>query len=712
MDLFRYLEQPVGILKGIGEQNSSRLHAYFGKQRKISNYHAKMSDLLLHLPYEYIDRRTITPLAFAREAVQTIQVRVLKHLPFARQSKRLSPYRIQCEDDTGSLLLIFFKSDTRYLHQHLPEGKEVIISGTLQRYDGMWQMAHPDIITTPEKASEVCRLEGLYPATEGVSARMFARWCTLACEKLPESDEWMRDSTLRHYRWPSHSMALRYLHTPDTPEQTVLARARLAYDEALAHQLALRLLRMEERRQAGVMLSLWEHPAMLNALRSLPFTLTDGQKGVLSEIDADIRSGERMLRLLQGDVGAGKTIVAALTMLAAVTAGYQAVLMAPTELLARQHLNAIDALIGLQATPVIFLAGSLTSRQREEAREKLRSTPAAMIIGTHALFQEGVEFSNLAMVVIDEQHRFGVAQRLALSDKGLVNEEKAPHILLMTATPIPRSLAMACYGDLDVSLLKQKPADRLPIETLAMGTGKLEALCAGLSRALHQGEKIYWVCPLVEEMSGMVTNPLLASLQAAESRYQSLKILFPGKVGMVHGRMNMTERESVMQAFMRGDIQILVATTVVEVGVDVPDATVMVIENAERFGLAQLHQLRGRVGRGKKQSRCVLLYQERCSQAAKERLKIMRETNNGFIIAEADLKQRGSGELLGTRQTGLPEYRFLSLDKDGDTLAAAKQEAAMALEEDPDLASKRGQLLRRLLSLFQLEDAVRYLRSG
>jgi ATP-dependent DNA helicase RecG len=399
-------------------------------------------------------------------------------------------------------------------------------------------------------------------------------------------------------------------------------------------------------------------------------------------------------------------------MLAAVEAGYQAVLMAPTEILARQHLHAIDALLWMQQTPVIFLAGSLTTKQREAAREQLRTTPAAMVIGTHALFQEGVAFANLALIVIDEQHRFGVTQRLALSDKGLAVEGKAPHVLLMTATPIPRSLAMACYGDLDVSLLKQKPANRLPIETLAIGLGKLEAFMAGIARALASGEKIYWICPLVEEMGPNVSNPLLASLQAAEKRYQALALLFLGKVGMVHGRMSMAEREPVMQAFVRGDIQILVATTVVEVGVDVPDATVMVIENAERFGLAQLHQLRGRVGRGAKPSRCILLYQERCSVAAKERLKIMRQTNDGFIIAEADLKLRGSGELLGTKQTGVPEYRFISLEKDADLLAAAKQEATLALEQDATLSSARGEALRQLLGLFSLEDAVRYLRSG
>lgn len=713
MNLVDYLKQSVTVLKGVGEQNAQRLNHYFSKYSKLVDYRAKLHDLLFHLPYDYTDRRYIIPLASAREGIQTLQVRVLKHLPaLKRQIRQLSPYRVQCEDNTGSILLVFFKSDVRFLEQQLPIGKEVVISGSLQRYDGMWQMTHPDVITSPENAAAICRLEGIYPATEGISSRMFARWCVQASDGLPQSQEWLKASTVAHYGWPSFKDALHHIHKPDMPEQTQLARMRLAYDEALAHQLALRLLRMEERKQAGVVLTLFHHPSLQDTLQTLPFTLTEGQLGVLRDIESDISSGERMLRLLQGDVGAGKTVIAALAMLAAVKAGYQAVLMAPTEILARQHIHAIDTILGLQDTPIIFLAGSLSVKQREEAREKLRNLTAAMVIGTHALFQEGVEFSNLALVVIDEQHRFGVSQRLALCDKGLIGQGRAPHVLLMTATPIPRSLAMAWYGDLDVSQLTQKPAGRKPIETLAMGIRKIEALCAGVDRALRMGEKIYWICPLVEEITNAAINPLLASLQAAQSRYQSLSLLFPNKVGIVHGRMSMAEREPVMQAFMRGDIQILVATTVVEVGVDVPDATIMIIENAERFGLAQLHQLRGRVGRSSKASRCILLYQERCSAAAKQRLNIMRQTNDGFIIAEEDLKLRGSGELLGTRQTGIPEYRFLNLEKHADILSSAKQEAIMAIEEDRTLISQKGMLLRQLLMLFHLEDAVKYLRSG
>jgi ATP-dependent DNA helicase RecG len=712
MDFFSILMQPVSRIKGVGEQNALKLNTYFAKQRKKVGYRATVRDLLFHLPYDYVDRREITPLIRAREGVQTICVRTLKHLPAPKHPRsRPAPYRIQCEDDTGSILLVFFRGDTRYLEQQLPIGQEVIISGQLQLYDGMWQMTHPDVITTPEKAAEVCRLQAIYPASEGISSRMIAKWSAEACAMLPQSEEWLRESTVQHFGWQSYSESIKALHRPETLDGLPQARMRLAYDEALAHQLALRLLRMEEQKQHGICLSLISIE-IEQFINRLPFELTQGQQQVLKEIAKDLHSGDRMLRLLQGDVGAGKTVIAAITMLAAVTAGYQAVLMAPTEILARQHLHSIDKILGIQPTPIIFLAGSLSLKQRDYAKEQLRTTPAAMIIGTHALFQEGVEFANVALIVIDEQHRFGVSQRLALSEKGICTKGTAPHMLLMTATPIPRSLAMACYGDLDVSLLKQKPANRKPIETLAMGISKLDALCGGIARAIEQGEKMYWICPLVEE--AMVDNPYspIASLQAAQSRAASLELMFPSLVGLIHGRMSMEERERVMMAFYQGKIKILVATTVVEVGVDVPDATVIVIENAERFGLAQLHQLRGRVGRSEKPSRCILLYHEGCSSTAKQRLKTMRETNDGFVIAEADLKLRGSGEMLGTRQTGLPDYVFLNIEKDADILSAARQEALLALEEDKQLEQQRGSRLRRLLTLHELDDAVKYLRSG
>ncbi len=711
MDYLRYLSRRISLQKGIGEKHAQRLTRYFTRQKKQQDTEATLKDLLFHIPYDYVDRRHVTPLGMAREGVRTIRVRVLKHLSARHQRRaRPVPYKVQCEDDTGSVLLVFFRGDSRYLQQQLPVGGEVIISGQLQRYDGMWQMTHPDLIVPPEQSEQICRLDPVYPSTEGISSRMLSRWIQAVLEGVPPVPEWLAESTVRHHGWVGFDASLRQVHHPDSEEVHAIARQRLAYDEALSHQLSLVLLRRQQKQQPGVSI-----PVLTNdiedTIAALPFALTEGQREVLQEMDHDMRSGERMLRLLQGDVGAGKTVVAALAILATVKAGHQAALMAPTEILARQHLQSMDALLGVLDVPVIFLAGSLTPRQREEAREQLRIHPAAIVVGTHALFQEGVEFANLALVVIDEQHRFGVNQRLALSEKGLAGQAFQPHMLLMTATPIPRSLQMTYYGDMDVSLLKQKPAGRQPIDTRTIAFGKLEALLEGVGRALANGEKVYWICPLVEEME-TPENPMMAGLQAAESRYGALEVLFSGKVGLVHGRMSMQEREPVMQAFKRGDVRILVATTVVEVGVDVPDATIMVIENAERFGLAQLHQLRGRVGRGDKPSRCLLLYQERCSETARQRLKTMRDTNDGFVIAEMDLKLRGAGDVLGTRQTGLPDFTFLDMEKDTELFRSARKEAALALENDPALSGERGQRLQGLLRLFELDASMRLVRSG
>lgn len=704
MELIHTLTRPVTALKGIGEHQGKRLNAYMAKQKKQIGS-AEIRNLLFHLPYDYIDRRHITTLADAKEGIQTVQLRTLKHLPAPRQPRgRPAPYRVQCEDDTGSILLVFFRGDTRYLTAQLPLDQEVIVSGELQRYDGMWQMTHPDIIVPPERMKEACRLDAIYPATEGISSKMFSRWIDSALNICPQPEEWQLASTLQHHSWPDFKTALHTIHRPDDLNDITTAKARLAYDEALAHQLALQLLRQQQKRVAGIPIHCMDNPAIQDTITKLPFTLTDGQTQVMHDISTDMTSGERMIRLLQGDVGAGKTVVAILAMLATVKAGYQAGIMAPTEILARQHLHSLDKLLGMSDIPVIFLAGSLTPKQREEAREHIRTTPAALIVGTHALFQEGVEFASLALAVIDEQHRFGVEQRMALSDKGL-----HPHLLLMTATPIPRSLSMAQYGDLDVSVLAQKPASRQPIDTRVLPLGKLDALVEGMQRAIKDGEKVYWVCPLVEESTN--DNPDM-QWQAAKARYAYLQVLFPNQVGMVHGKMKMAEREPVMQGFANGELRILVATTVVEVGVDVPDATIMVIENAERFGLAQLHQLRGRVGRGSKQSRCILLYAEKCSVTARKRLKTMRDTEDGFVISEADLRLRGSGEILGTRQTGLPDYTFLDLQQDAKLLASARKDAALALEQDAQLNSPRGTALRGLLALFNLKDATRFLRSG
>jgi ATP-dependent DNA helicase RecG len=722
MNINDYLKQNIAIQKGIGEKYQTLLQKYFARS-KAHDEPATYGDLLFHLPYDYIDRREITPLAQAKAGYNNLRVRILQHLPapakrHPHQPRSKAPHRVQCEDTTGSVLLVFFKAEPKYLTVQLPEGEEVLIGGHLQRYDGMWQMNHPDIIGKASSASDLCAFEAIYPATEGISSKMFGKWIKKALAELPETEEWHLQSTLNHHNWLDFTASMRVIHIPNDLSELVKAKQRLAYDEALAQQLSLRSLRAHQQKLNAPPLQMLKSNAVQQAIAQLPFQLTEGQMQVLQDIEGDIASNTRMLRLLQGDVGAGKTIIAALAMLGAVKCGYQAAIMAPTEILARQHLQAITDLLGLQGIAaidgfeIIFLAGSLNARQREAAYAQIKSNPKAVIIGTHALFQEGVEFANLGLAIIDEQHRFGVAQRLALSEKGGgENKAFAPHLLLMTATPIPRSLAMAHFGDMDISLLKQKPAGRQEIDTRAVGLKRLDEVLAGLQRAINAGEKIYWICPLVEDAddASLQSAPQLAALKAAQSRFAALQIWFGGRVGLIHGRMAMNEREAVMQAFLKGEIRILVATTVVEVGVNIPDATIMIIENAERFGLATLHQLRGRVGRSDKPSRCVLLYDENCSKIAQERLKTMRQTNDGFVIAEADWQLRGAGDLLGTKQTGAPEFKFLNLETQGDLLKAARQEAELHWSKN------HGNLppaLQSLMQIFGYDTTTRFLQSG
>jgi ATP-dependent DNA helicase RecG len=473
----------------------------------------------------------------------------------------------------------------------------------------------------------------------------------------------------------------------------------LAYDELLANQLALALVRAHMKKQPGRPIE-GTGELKQRVSRALPFELTNSQQEAVSEIAEDMSSASRMHRLLQGDVGSGKTVVALLSMLQAVESGAQAALLAPTEILARQHLATIEPLTEAAGVKVAILTGREKGKSREPILEGFASGDIGLAVGTHALFQEGVEFNDLALAVIDEQHRFGVHQRLALTSKG-----KAVDVLVMTATPIPRTLTLTAYGDMEVSRLIEKPAGRLPIDTRTVAIDRIDEVVLGVSRALNEGTKIYWVCPLVEESEKI-------DLAAAEDRFAHLRAVFGERVGLVHGKMKGREKDAVMAAFADGSVDILVATTVIEVGVDVPDATIMIIEHAERFGLAQLHQLRGRIGRGSGKSTCILMFVENLTQTARKRLEILRETEDGFVIAEEDLRLRGAGELLGTRQSGLPEFRLADLAMHADLIATARDEAKLVLEMDPELESERGQQLRVLLYLFERDAAVQFLRSG
>jgi ATP-dependent DNA helicase RecG len=564
-------------------------------------------------------------------------------------------------------------------------------------------MAHPDHILGAEEFGRMPLLEPVYPLTEGLSPKLLMKAIHQALEKLPQLPEWQDQSFLSRNQWPSFDEALRALHHPETPAAIAPgspARRRLAYDELLASQLALSLVRASMKRAAGRKLpGTGEMRAKLIA--ALPYSLTRAQEEAVRDILRDMASGERMLRLLQGDVGAGKTVVALLALATAVESGAQGALMVPTEILARQHHATLSKLCAAAGIPVVLLTGREKGKAREDILARIASGETRIVIGTHALFQEGVAFHDLGLAVIDEQHRFGVHQRLALQAKA----GGATDLLVMTATPIPRTLALTVYGDMDVSKLTEKPAGRLPIDTRVIPLSRMDEVIEGLARSIARGNRAYWVCPLVAESE-------VVDLAAAEERFNQLAQRLPGQVGLVHGRMKGPEKDKVMAAFKEGALKLLVSTTVIEVGVDVPEATAMVIENAERFGLAQLHQLRGRVGRGAGKSSCLLLYQEPLGETAKARLSIMRETEDGFRIAEEDLRLRGAGEMLGTRQSGLPLFRMADLAADGDLLAAARDDAQLILNRDPKLTTERGEALRLLLYLFERDEAVRLLSAG
>ena len=660
----------------------------------------RVVDLLWHLPSGIIDRRYAPKVAEAEPgAVATITLRVDKH---RKPPRRRLPYKVYCSDETGKLTLVFFHARADYLLKALPEGETRVVSGKVEQFAGETQITHPDHIGTIEEADSMRSVEPVYPLTAGLSLKVLARAIGAALDHAPDLDEWLDPALAQRRGWRSWGESLKGAHEPEglaDLEPTTPDRTRLAFDELLANQLALALARKNMRRLAGVE-TRGDGRLRARVLDALPFRLTAGQETAIEEIDADMAAQVRMLRLLHGDVGSGKTVVALLAMLAAVESGAQATLMAPTEILARQHLATIEPLAQAAGVSVVLLTGREKGKARARVLDALAGGDAALSVGTHALFQEGVEFRRLALAVIDEQHRFGVHQRLTLAAKG-----RAMDVLVMTATPIPRTLLLTAYGDMDVSRLAEKPPGRKPVETRVMPLERLGDVTAAVSRALDGGAKVFWVCPLVEESEAV-------DAAAAEDRHAELAKIFGPRAGLVHGRMKGPEKDAVMEAFAEGSVDVLVSTTVIEVGVDVPRATVMVVEHAERFGLAQLHQLRGRIGRGEDDSICLLLYARPLTETARARLQIMRETDDGFRIAEEDLRLRGAGELLGTRQSGMPEFRLADLSQHAEELAAARDDAQLILDKDPELESVRGRALRTLLYLFERDAAVKYLRSG
>lgn len=682
---------PVTALRGVGPRIAELLEKLAGPL---------VVDLLWHLPSSLIDRRHAPKIAEVRVGeIATMTLRVDTHVP---GQNRRQPYKVVCSDETGFMELVFFHARPDYLTKMLPVGAMRIISGRVEFFNEMVQMTHPDHIATPEEAETLLGVEPVYPMTAGLTPKPLHRAIQDALGRAPDLAEWNDPAWMAEQKWRKWHDSLLAAHTPkdygdlDPANQD---RRRLAYDELLANQLALMLVRARQRRRSGRAIA-GDGRLRERVTQALPFALTGSQKTANEEIAEDMAGPTRMLRLLQGDVGSGKTVVALLAMLNAVESGAQAALMAPTEILVRQHMATIEPL----ARDVGVKIAVLTGREKGEARRAvlsgLESGEIGMVVGTHALFQEDVSFKDLALVVVDEQHRFGVHQRLSLAQKGA-----AADMLVMTATPIPRTLMMTAYGDLDTSRLTEKPAGRRPVETRAVPLSRLHEVVGRLRTAIAEGARIYWVCPLVDESE-------VSDLAAATQRHAALEELFGPRVGLVHGQMKGAEKDEVMSRFAVGDLDILVATTVIEVGVDVPEANVMVIEHAERFGLAQLHQLRGRVGRGERESSCLMLYTQPLGDTARERLNVMRETDDGFRIAEEDLRLRGAGEVLGTRQSGLPVFRLANLAAHGDLLAAARDDARLILERDPELKSERGAALRTLLYLFQRDEAIKTLQSG
>ncbi len=686
---------PLGTLPGIGPK-FVQLFA-----RLFAHEDPRVIDALFHLPHTAIDRRARPKLnEMPLDTVVTVEVVVEKHKPAPPRGR--APHRVIASDDTGTIELVFFRLPRDRVEKMLPVGEKRFVSGKAQLYDGRLQMTHPDRVVDEAGLAKLADIEPVYPLTEGIGNGIVRRATLGAFARTPELPEWTDQAFLRSRDYGSFRSSLSRLHEPNEPSDIDPAssfRARLAYDELLSHQLALALVRSDMRREpgrahiaAGRLQAKIEH--------ALPFSLTTSQRQAIGEIRGDLSSDTRMLRLLQGDVGSGKTLVALLAAAHVIEAGSQAAIMAPTEILARQHFERLAPLAKAAGISVAVLTGRERGQPRDELLEQLANGGIQLLVGTHAVFQDDVVFKDLALAVVDEQHRFGVHQRLALADKGAATD-----VLVMTATPIPRTLVLTYFGDMDVSELREKPAGRSPIDTRIVALDRLQEVVEAVHRAIDSGARAYWICPLIEESEEV-------DFSAAEARYAELQNVFGAQAGLVHGRMKAAEKDAAMERFANGETSVLVATTVVEVGVDVPEATIMVIEHAERFGLAQLHQLRGRVGRGTAQSTCLLLYRAPLGETAKRRLATLRDTDDGFRIAEEDLALRGEGEILGTRQSGMPGFKIAVPHIHRDLLETARRDAALIVANDPELHSERGHALRILLHLFEREEAVRLLDAG
>ncbi len=676
------LYAPVKTLKGVGPRVAPLLEKLAGPI---------VRDVLFLAPHSVVRRRPATVASAVEGEVQTFQVEIDEH---QKPRGPQQPWKLRAFDGTGFLTLVFFGGFGGSVAEKNPVGAKRLVSGKVERFGAELQMPHPDYIVAPERAAEIPELEAVYPATAGLPARTVRRFAHEALDRAPDLTEWQDPAWLERQGWPSWKEALIRLHSPATEadlQPTALHVRRLAYDELLAHQLAMAQRKADRRREPAAKIA--AAPLADGVEAAPPFKLTNAQRRALSEIRGDLASGERMSRLVQGDVGSGKTVVAMLAMADVAAGGGQSALMAPTEILARQHFETLSGPLAAQGIKAVLLTGRDKGAGRAEKLRALAGGEVQVAVGTHALFQDEVAFHRLQFAVIDEQHRFGVAERQRLQAKG-----EATHLLAMSATPIPRTLELTLYGDLDVSRIDEKPPGRTPVATRAVPMGRVEEVEARLRAVVAEGAQAFWICPLVSESE-------LVDLKAAEKRAEELRHRIGPTVGLVHGKMTGAEKDAVMADFADGKIGVLVATTVVEVGVNVPNATIMVIEQAERFGLAQLHQLRGRVGRGRRESSCVLLYDPPLSETAQKRLDILRRTDDGFQIAETDLELRGGGDALGLKQSGFPAYVFADPFAHRDLIAVAGDDARLILARDPQLKSPRGQAVSVLQELFDWRPA-------
>jgi ATP-dependent DNA helicase RecG len=669
---------PITSLKGVGPRVAPLLAKLAGPI---------VRDVLFLKPHSLVRRTPATVSTAIEGEVMTFEVTIES---YQKPRGHSQPWRVRAFDQSGFLSLVFFGSFGASLEQRHPVNSKRIVSGKVEQFNGEWQMVHPDYILAPDKGGEIPELEPTYPATAGLPARTVRKFACEALERAPEMPEWQDAAWLARERFPAWREALVRLHEPHSEADLSPLSPhlrRLAYDELLAQQLAMAQRKAERRKEPAAKVAASELAAKIRA--DLPFAFTSAQERALGEIRQDLAAGERMSRLIQGDVGSGKTVVAMCAMADVAGGGGQSALMAPTEILARQHYETISGPLTEHGIGVILLTGRDKGAARTDKLRALASGAVKVAVGTHALFQDDVAFQQLQLAVVDEQHRFGVAERQRLQSKGW-----AVHLLAMSATPIPRTLELTLYGDLDVSRIDEKPPGRTPVATRAAPMTRIGEVEARLRDAVAGGAQAFWICPLVSESE-------LIDLKAAETRAEELKASIGPSVGLIHGKMTPAAKDAVMAEFAEGRLSVLVATTVVEVGVNVPNATIMVIEQAERFGLAQLHQLRGRVGRGRQESSCVLLYDPPLSETAQKRLDILRRTDDGFLIAETDLELRGGGDALGLKQSGFPDYVFADVTgPHRDLIATAGDDARLIVARDPELTSERGRALQVLQELF------------